>query len=103
VKTGVKKMGKEKFAEVHERERQDFPYDCRQHGQRSPTVKSFRMRSRNGGSGWKNFHHYPVRPCWDWGGPIVQSPEFAKTFEKYHKDLPAFLTKAIEYYCTHSK
>jgi hypothetical protein len=31
------------------------------------------------------------------------NPEFAKTFEKYHKDLPAFLTKAIEYYCTHSK
>jgi hypothetical protein len=29
-----------------------------------------------------------------------QDPEFAAFFRKIHKDLPEFLTKATEYYCS---
>jgi MerR family transcriptional regulator, thiopeptide resistance regulator len=51
----------------------------------------------------ENFHHYSDEAILGLGREYSQNPEFAKFFEKFHKDLPGFLTRAIEYYCAHPK
>ncbi len=51
----------------------------------------------------ENFAAYSDEAVLGLGQTYSQHPEFAKFFEKYHKDLPGFLTKAIEYYCTNKK
>jgi MerR family transcriptional regulator, thiopeptide resistance regulator len=51
----------------------------------------------------ENFHHYSDEAVLGLGQVYSQHPEFAKFFEKYDKNLPGFLTKAIEYYCRHKK
>lgn len=51
----------------------------------------------------ENFHHYSDEAVLGLGRMYSQSPEFAEFFRKIHRDLPKFLTKAIEYYCTHQK
>jgi len=51
----------------------------------------------------ENFHDYSEEAVLGLGRAYSQSPEFAKFFEKIHKDLPEFLTKSIEYYCAHQK
>jgi DNA-binding transcriptional MerR regulator len=51
----------------------------------------------------ENFHHYSEEAVLGLGRAYSQSPEFAAFFRKIHQDLPEFLTKAIEYYCTHKK
>lgn len=98
----VKKMGKEKFAEVQKERDRIFRTiaDNMDKGADSKIVQDEVAKWRQ----WlENFHHYPGEAVLGLGRAYSANPEFAKTFEKYHKDLPAFLTKAIEYYCTHSK
>jgi MerR family transcriptional regulator, thiopeptide resistance regulator len=51
----------------------------------------------------ENFYHYSDEAVLGLGREYSQNPEFAKFFAKYHKDLAGFLTKAIEYYCSHSQ
>jgi DNA-binding transcriptional MerR regulator len=51
----------------------------------------------------ENFHHYSDEAVLGLGQFYSQDMEFAKFFRKIHKDLPEFLTKAIEYYCSHKK
>jgi DNA-binding transcriptional MerR regulator len=51
----------------------------------------------------ENFHHYTDEAVLGLGQVYSQDPRFAKFFEKYNKDLPAFLTRAIEYYCGQKK
>jgi MerR family transcriptional regulator, thiopeptide resistance regulator len=51
----------------------------------------------------ENFHTYSDEAILGLGQTYSQHPEFAKFFEKINKDLPAFLTKAIEYYSQHKK
>jgi hypothetical protein len=95
-------MGKEKFAEVQ-----------------AESDKIFRTIANNMAKGYdsseiqgevvkwriwlENFHHYSDEAVLGLGKMYSQNPDFVKTFEKYHKDLPDFLTKAIEYYCAHRK
>jgi MerR family transcriptional regulator, thiopeptide resistance regulator len=94
----VKKMGKEKFAALQ-----------------AEGGKIFQTISDNMGSGYdssivqkqvakwrqwlENFHHYSDEAVLGLGEAYSQHPEFSKFFEKYHKDLPGFLTMAIEHYC----
>jgi DNA-binding transcriptional MerR regulator len=49
------------------------------------------------------FHHYSDEAVLGLGREYSNNQEFAKFYHKYHKDLPEFLTKSIEYYCTHKK
>jgi MerR family transcriptional regulator, thiopeptide resistance regulator len=98
----VKKMGKEKFAEVQAESDRIF----RTIAENMP--KGYDSRIVQGEvAKWRqwleNFSHYSDAAVLGLGRKYSQNPEFAKTFEKYHKDLPVFLTKAIEYYCTHRK
>jgi MerR family transcriptional regulator, thiopeptide resistance regulator len=98
----VKKMGKEKFAEVQAESDRIF----RTIAENMP--KGYDSRIVQGEvAKWRqwleNFHHYPDEAVLGLGRAYSQNPEFAKTFKKYHQDLPIFLTKAIEYYCTHRK
>ena len=46
----------------------------------------------------ENFHHYSDEAALGLGQMYSQHPEFAEFFRKINKDLPSFLTKAIEYY-----
>jgi hypothetical protein len=32
-----------------------------------------------------------------------QDPRFAEFFQQFHKDLPEFLSRAIDYYCRKQK
>ena len=95
----VMKMGKEKFAEVQAESDRIFRTIAENmaKGYDSKIVQAEVAKWRQ----WlENFHHYPDEAVLGLGRAYSQNPEFAKTFEKYHKDLPDFLTKAIEYYCT---
>lgn len=51
----------------------------------------------------ENFSHYSEESVLGLGRVYSQDMEFARFFRKIHKDLPEFLTKAIEYYCSHAK
>jgi hypothetical protein len=46
----------------------------------------------------EHFAHYSDEAILGLGRAYSQHPEFAAFFRKYHKDLPEFMTKAIEYY-----
>jgi DNA-binding transcriptional MerR regulator len=98
----VMKMGKEKFAEVQAESDRIFRTIAENmaKGYDSKIVQTEIAKWRQ----WlENFHHYPDEAVLGLGRAYSQNPEFAKTFKKYHQDLPAFLTKAIEYYCDHRK
>jgi DNA-binding transcriptional MerR regulator len=98
----VMKMGKEKFAEVQAESDLIFRTIAENiaRGYDNKIVQAEVVKWRQ----WlENFHHYPDEAVLGLGRAYSQNPEFAKTFEKYHKDLPAFMTKAIEYYCAHRK
>ncbi len=51
----------------------------------------------------EHFHHYSVEAVLGLGRAYSQDAEFAAFFRRFHKDLPEFLTKAIEYYCSYHK
>ena len=96
----VMKMGKEKFAEVQAESDRIFRTIAENmaKGYDSKIVQAEVAKWRQ----WlENFHHYPDEAVLGLGRAYSQNPEFAKTFKKYHKDLPAFMTKAIDYYCAH--
>jgi DNA-binding transcriptional MerR regulator len=98
----VKKMGKEKFAAVQAESDRIFHTiaDNMAKGADSKIVQAEVAKWRQ----WlENFSHYSDEAVLGLGRAYSENPEFAKTFEKYHKDLPAFMTKAIEYYCTQRK
>ncbi len=46
-----------------------------------------------------NFSTYSDEAILGLGLAYSQDPRFVKTFRDINKDLPEFLTKAIEYYC----
>jgi DNA-binding transcriptional MerR regulator len=94
----VMKMGKEKFAEVQAESDRIFRTIAGNmaKGADSKIVQGEVAKWRQ----WlENFHHYRDEAVLGLGRAYSENPEFAKTFKKYHNDLPEFLTKAIEYYC----
>lgn len=98
----VMKMGKEQFATLQAEGGKIFQAisDNMSKGYDSKVVQAQVAKWRQ----WlENFHHYSDDAVLGLGQGYSQHPEFVKFFEKYHKDLPSFLTKAIEYYCTHQK
>ena len=95
----VMKMGKEKFAEVQAESDLIFR-TIAENMAKGYDSKIVQAEVANWRQWLENFHHYPDEAVLGLGRAYSQNPEFAKTFEKYHKDLPDFLTKAIEYYCT---
>jgi DNA-binding transcriptional MerR regulator len=98
----VKKMGMEKFAEVQKESDLIFRTitENMSKGYDSKIVQDEVAKWRQ----WlENFHNYPDEAVLGLGRLYSQNPEFAKTFEKYHKDLPDFMTKSIEYYCDQRK
>lgn len=98
----VIKMGKGKFAAVQAEGGSIFKAisDNMQKGFDSAEVQEQVAKWRQ----WlENFSTYSDEAVLGLGQTYSQHPEFAKFFQKYHKDLPGFLTKAIEYYCEHKK
>jgi DNA-binding transcriptional MerR regulator len=96
----VKKMGKEKFKELQAESDKIFRtiVDNMSKGYKSDIVQGEVAKWRK----WlENFSHYSDEAVLGLGQAYSQDPRFAKTFWKYHKDLPEFMTKAIEYYCKH--
>jgi MerR family transcriptional regulator, thiopeptide resistance regulator len=95
----VGKMGKEKFAAVQTEGGKIFQSisDNMSRGYDSNFVQTQVARWRQ----WlENFYHYSDEAVLGLGRVYSQDPEFAEFFRKIHKDLPEFLTKAIEYYCS---
>jgi MerR family transcriptional regulator, thiopeptide resistance regulator len=98
----VIKMGKEKFSELQAEGGKIFQSisDNMSTGHDSDLVQAQVAEWRR----WlENFHHYSNEAALGVGQAYSQHPEFAKFFQKYHKDLPEFLTKAIEYYFANKK
>ena len=98
----VMKMGKEKFAALQAEGGKIFQAisDNMSRGYDSNVVQAQVANWRE----WlENFHHYSDDAVLGLGQAYSQHPEFAQFFKKYHKDLPGFLTKAIEYYSTHQE
>jgi hypothetical protein len=98
----VKKMSKEKFAVVQAESDKIFHTIANNmaKGYDSSEIQGEVVKWRI----WlENFHHYSDEAVLGLGKMYSQNPDFVKTFEKYHKVLPDFLTKAIEYYCAHRK
>ena len=50
-----------------------------------------------------NFSTYSDEAILELGRAYSQDPRFTKVFSDINKDLPEFLTKAIEYYCANKK
>ncbi len=98
----VIKMGKEKFAKLQAEGGKIFQtisYNMSK-GFDSAEVQKQVAKLRK----WlENFHHYSDEAVLGLGRAYSQSPEFAKFFSKYHKELPEFLTRAIEYYYAQKK
>jgi MerR family transcriptional regulator, thiopeptide resistance regulator len=94
----VIKMGKEKFAKVQAEGDIIFQSirDNMSKGYDNDLVQAQVVKWRQ----WlENYHHYSNDEVLGLGQAYSQHPEFAKFFRKIHKDLPQFLTKAIECYC----
>jgi DNA-binding transcriptional MerR regulator len=94
----VMKMGKEKFAALQAEGGRIFQTisDNMTSGYDSSVIQAQVVKWRQ----WlENFHHYSEEAVLGLGRGYSQSPDFAKFFRKYRKDLPEFITKAIEYYC----
>jgi len=94
----VMKMGKEKFAAVQVEGGAIFKAiaDNMTKGYDSPLVQKQVAKWRQ----WlENFSHYSDEAVLGLGQAYSQHPDFAKFFRKINKDLPEFLTKAIEYFC----
>ena len=93
----VLKMGKEKFAELQTEGGKIFQAisDNMPAGVRSKVIQDLV-------AGWRqwleNFHHYPDEAALGLGKAYSQDPGFAAFFRKIHKDLPEFVTEAIEYH-----
>lgn len=98
----VIKMGKEKFASLQAEGEKIFQTiaDNMAAGHNSDVIQAQIAKWRD----WlENFHHYTDDAVSGLGQEYSRNPEFGKYFQKIHQDLPEFLTKAIEYYCTHKK
>ena len=98
----VMKMGKEKFAALQAQGGAIFKAiaDNMVKGHDSPVVQKQVAKWRQ----WlENFSHYSDEAVLGLGQAYSQHPDFAKYFRKINKDLPEFLTKAIEYYCEKKK
>lgn len=94
----VLKMGKEKVSQLQAEGHEIFTAISRKMagGAGSPEVQNLVRQWRQ----WlENFYHYSDQAVLGLGQIYSQDPEFAEYFRKIHKDLPEFLTKAIEYYC----
>ncbi len=94
----VMKMGKEKFAAIQVEGGVVFKTiaDNMDKGYDSPFIQGQVAKWRK----WlENFSHYSDAAVLGLGKAYSQDKRFAKFFRKIHKDLPEFLTKAIEYYC----
>lgn len=91
-------MGKEKFAALQAEGGAIFQAiaDNMSRGCDSPEVQEQVDRWRK----WlENFATYSDEAVLGLGRAYSQHPDFARFFRKVHKDLPDFLTKAIEHYC----
>jgi MerR family transcriptional regulator, thiopeptide resistance regulator len=98
----VTKMGKERFAVLQAEGGKIFQAISENmvKGFASQEVQALVAKWRE----WlENFHHYSDEAVLGLGQVYSQDIEFAKFFRKIHKDLPEFLTKAIEYYCSRKK
>jgi len=98
----VKKMGKMKFNELQAESDRIFRTIAENmaKGADSKVVQAEVAKWRL----WlENFSRYSDEALLGLGRAYSQDPRFAKNLEKYHKDLPGFITKAIEYYCAHRK
>ena len=98
----ITKMGKSKFAELQAEGGKIFKTinDNISKGHDSDLVQEQISSWRQ----WlENFHHYSNEAVLGLGQAYSQTPEFAEFFQEYHKNLPEFLTKAIEYYCAQKK
>ena len=98
----VLKMGKKKFAELQARGGEFFKSiaDNMAKGHDSPEVQKLVAQWRQ----WlENFAHYSDEAVLGLGQAYSQHPDFAKFFSKIHKDLPPFLTRAIEHYYSQNK
>jgi MerR family transcriptional regulator, thiopeptide resistance regulator len=98
----VIKMGKEKFAALQAEGGAIFQaiFDNMSQGFDSAEVQGQVAKWRQ----WlENFAAYSDEVVLGLGQAYSQHPEFAKFFAKFHKDLPEFLTRAIECYCAGTK
>jgi MerR family transcriptional regulator, thiopeptide resistance regulator len=98
----VAKMGREKFAEVQAEGGKIFRNisDHMTEGFDNDVVQALVAEWRQ----WlENFHHYSPEEVSGLGQAYSQDPRFAKFFRKYHKDLPDFLSRAVEYYSARKK
>jgi DNA-binding transcriptional MerR regulator len=94
----VMKMGKEKFAAIQAEGGVIFKTiaDNMAKGYDSEFIQKQVAKWR----AWlENFSHYSDEAVLGLGRAYRQDKRFAKFFRKIHKDLPEFLTKAIEHYC----
>jgi DNA-binding transcriptional MerR regulator len=98
----VMKMGKDKFAALQAKGGSIFKAisDNMSQGFDSPVVQEQVAKWRQ----WlENPSTYSDEAVLGLGQAYSQHPEFAKFFAKFHKDLPEFLTRAIECYCAGTK
>jgi len=94
----VMKMGKKKFSILQGEGGVIFKAiaDNMDKGYDSPAVQELVAKWRQ----WlENFSHYSDDAVLGLGRAYSEHPDFAAFYRKIHKDLPEFLTKAIEYYC----
>jgi len=98
----VLSMGKEKFAVLQAAGDTIFQAIAvnMAKGYDSPEVQAQVSKWRK----WlENFHHYSDEAVLGLGRAYSEDARFAKFYRKYHKNMPGFFTKAIEYYCEHQR
>jgi DNA-binding transcriptional MerR regulator len=93
----VRKMGKEKFAEIQAEGGRIFRNIADNMG-KGPESLVVREQIGKWRVWLENFHHYSDEAVLGLGRGYSQDPEFAEFFNKIHGGLAEFMTQAVEYY-----
>jgi MerR family transcriptional regulator, thiopeptide resistance regulator len=95
----VMAMGKEKFDAV-QKEFGEIYHNIVLNMAKGPKSKEIQLQIARWRELMENFHHYTDEMILGLGRTYSEDPRFAAFYLKFHKDMPRFMTEAIEHYVT---
>jgi MerR family transcriptional regulator, thiopeptide resistance regulator len=95
----VTAMGKDKFDAV-QKEFGEIYHKIVANMDKGPQSKEVQVQIARWRELMENFHHYTDEMILGLGRMYSEDPRFAAFYLKFHRDMPRFMTEAIEYYVT---
>jgi MerR family transcriptional regulator, thiopeptide resistance regulator len=95
----VTAMGKDKFEAV-QKEFGEIYHKIVANMDKGPQSKEVQVQIARWRELMENFHHYTDEMILGLGRMYSEDPRFAAFYLKFHKDMPKFMTEAVEHYVT---